>query len=550
VVGQHIILLPKEKQLIKSKEEKIIKLSGNVIDAETKQKIENVSVYNIGDRSSAITDSKGLYALELPENGQLTAINFSKKNYRDTTIFHEALEHLELDLALVPDRKQTDPLDPLTADLLTPAPISELKLVKLFVPEEAMINAENIKVYEKRAAQISFLPYLGSNAKVSGTVTNNISLNVLAGFTGAVNGVEIGSILNISKRHVNGVQIAGFGNITGDYSRGAQVAGFFNKTTGTIQGLQLAGFTNLVRDTVSGLQVAGFLNTAKGSVSGLQLVGFSNIVKDKLNGVQIAGFNNVQLGELNGVQISGFNNYSNKTMDGLQLTGFLNIARGNVKIGQVAGFANYSDGVHKGVQVAGFINMADSLSGFQLGVVNISDNSKGISIGLVNHVKQGYRSFELSANEVLPLNLSYRSGTHKFYNVYSVGFNPAGKSSAGAYRWSVGFGFGSILYQNAKWAFDLELSANQINEYKIWENELNLYNKMALSFNYKIGKRFSLVAGPAYNVHVSSLKDADTGQFNSRVAFFPFYETSSSSTRVQMWFGGKVGIIYNIAGAS
>jgi len=108
VVGQHIILLPKEKQLIKSKEEKIIKLSGNVIDAETKQKIENVSVYNIGDRSSAITDSKGLYALELPENGQLTAINFSKKNYRDTTIFHEALEHLELDLALVPDRKQTD----------------------------------------------------------------------------------------------------------------------------------------------------------------------------------------------------------------------------------------------------------------------------------------------------------------------------------------------------------------------------------------------------------------------------------------------------------
>lgn len=555
VVGQHIILLRKEKQAQKKKEIQHYTLSGTIIDSETNQSIENVSIYSVSDRKTAITDINGTYTIKLPANSEAFAINYSKRNYSDTIIFCSSAGDLEINLSLSPAFKQMNQLAPMKAELDTPSPITELRLVNRFVPQEAIINSENIKVYESRAMQISFLPYLGSNARVSGTVTNNTSLNVLAGYTGAVNGVEIGSVLNITKRHVNGVQISGFGNITGDYSRGAQISGFFNKNTGTVRGVQISGFTNIVNNVVTGVQITGFLNKNKGTIKGVQVAGFSNFVQDHVVGAQIAGFNNNLNGRMDGAQIAGFYNYTTQNADGTQLAGFLNIAQKDVKAAQVAGFANYTNGFNIGVQIAGFgnytrgenngaqisgfINIADSVKGFQLAVINVSDTSSGISIGLFNHVNKGYRSFEISANDVMPLNVSYKSGTHKFYNIFTAGMNPAK-----TYPWGFGFGFGTLFNYKKKLSYAVELTANQILETKEWPDEVNILSKLGVTLNYKVAGRFDIKAGPTCNVHVSSLKDPDTGEFITNIATFPFFKSSNSTTQVQMWIGGNIAVSF------
>lgn len=538
VIGQHIILLPKKTAEPDKKELSFFTLSGTITDARTNQLIRNVSVYSVKDRNSVISDQNGTYSMKLPAGDEAFAINYSKRNYFDTIIFCRSLEDMQISIALEPEFSSTDQVNPLKVQLES-HPISELKLVNTFVPEEALINAENLKVYEKRPAQISFLPYLGSNAKVSGTMSNNVSVNVIAGFTGAVDGVEIGSILNITKRHVNGVQVSGFGNITGDYSRGTQVAGFFNRTTGTVQGVQVAGFTNLTRNKVSGVQLSGFLNKSKGTVSGVQAAGFSNFVQDKVTGVQIAGFNNILNGKMDGVQLSGFNNFTTQNVDGAQVTGFLNIALKDVKVMQLAGFMNYSRGTNKGVQVAGFLNVADTMKGFQLAVINVSDTSSGVSLGLFNHVKNGFRAIEVSANEVLPVNLTYKTGTYKLYNIFTTGI-----SLSGTNPWGAGAGLGTMFRNEKKFSMALELIASQINETEVWDPELNLLNKLGFTFNYNFAKHFSIKAGPTLNVHVSSLKDPDTGEFISNIAVNPFYEGGSDVTRVQMWLGGSVGVSF------
>lgn len=537
VVGHHIVLLAGEKATDRKKDVQRIRLTGRIIDATTHKEIENVSVYEVGNRASALTDPKGYYSLLLPSDDLQAAVNYTKSNYQDTIVFCKAKDHLEINLALKPKSRPVHSFDSLRVDIPSPNSMAENDLVKAFVPPEAIIHAENIRVIEKRPAQVSFLPYLGSNAKVSGTVTNNFSLNLIAGFTGAVNGVEIGGVLNITRRHVNGMQLGGFGNITGDNMRGVQLAGFFNMNPGNVLGLQIAGFTNMVRDTVSGVQIAGFLNTGKGIVHGLQIAGFSNFVWGQSMGVQIAGFNNFLRDGMAGLQLAGFNNLSMEDAKGVQIAGFLNIAKKDLNVAQVAGFGNYTAGTNRGIQLAGAFNFADTLKGIQLGLINVSDTSSGFSFGLIQHVRKGYRSISLSGNDVLPVNLTYRSGIDAFYNIYTIGANPVS-----GYPWGVGLGFGSRHSIGSRLGLALELTSRQINEFELWDKQLNLLNSFDLMLQYRFYKNMCLTAGPVLQVHVSSLKDEETGAFISSIADKPFYEYTSEPTRVQAWVGWHVGL--------
>ena len=581
ISGHHIILLRKVEVASGKKEMAYFTLSGIITDLETKQRIENVSVYNVGNMNSTITGNDGSYSLRFVSSGQVWAVNYSRRGYFDTTVFFNAVSDKEVSLSLVPVKIKMEKVYSKNA-FVQPSSFSELELVNRFVSREAIVNAENIKIQEKRLAQVSFLPYLGSNAKVSGTMSNNFSFNVLSGFSGAVNGFEIGAVLNITKRHVNGAQISGFGNITGDYSRGVQIAGFLNKTTGTLNGVQIAGFNNLVLDTVNGVQVAGFSNILKGRMNGVQISGFNNLTTEHVDGLQLTGFLNISRKDVKLGQVSGFMNVCDN-VDGFQLAGFLNVADGNVKLGQMSGFMNFGDDVDgfqlagffnmangdvrtgqfsgfmnrsedvngvqlsgsvniandvKGAQLSGLINIADTVKGVQFGLINICDTSSGVSLGFFSHVKKGYRSVQLSANGVFPVNIAYKTGTHKFYNIFSFGAGPTK-----LYPWSLGFGFGARKKLKKKFSLDFELTANRTFEEEMGEEELNLLNKFETILNYKLAKHMTLSAGPSVNVHVSSVKNSE-GEFITDIAVNPFFERASDKTQVQMWIGGKVGLSF------
>src|SRR5690606_16906369 len=86
------------------------------------------------------------------------------------------------------------------------------------VSDATFIHGENLtEIDETRWAQISLVPSvsIGSNLSTNALINNHFSLNVLAGYSKGVRGVEIGSIANFVKEDVVGAQIGGVVNLNG-----------------------------------------------------------------------------------------------------------------------------------------------------------------------------------------------------------------------------------------------------------------------------------------------------------------------------------------------
>jgi len=205
---------------------------------------------------------------------------------------------------------------------------------------------------------LSLITPLGTNGLQSWNTTNLISINMFAGYSGGLKGIEMAGFANALKGDMNGIQMAGFCNNTFGRANGMEIAGFWNFNRGKVNGLQLAGFVNVALDTVVGLQGSGFAN--------------------------------VTVGDTHGVQASGF--------------------------------ANITTGTQKGVQASGFFNYARKLRGVQLGVVNVADTvEKGIPIGFLSFVRNGYKVIQIGGNETLFGEISFKTGVRQFYNILSVG---------------------------------------------------------------------------------------------------------------------------------
>lgn len=205
---------------------------------------------------------------------------------------------------------------------------------------------------------ISFITPLGTNGMQSWNTVNRISMNLFAGYSGGLKGVEM--------------------------------ACFANALQGDMDGIQMAGFCNNTLGGASGMEIAGFWNFNKGKVNGLQLSGFANVALDSVDGVQGSGFANVTKGDSKGVQATGF--------------------------------ANVTTGTQKGLQASGFFNYARKLRGVQLGVVNVADTvEKGLPIGFLSVVRHGYKVIQIGGNETLYGEISFKTGVRQFYNIFSAG---------------------------------------------------------------------------------------------------------------------------------
>ncbi|WP_258102933.1 hypothetical protein [Marinoscillum sp. MHG1-6] len=275
-------------------EKKSMNVKGRVVDAITGVEIPDVSVYEVNHLTASLTRQDGTYEITAPTINKFTVLAISKENYQDTVIRISELEQNALTLELRPQTSKPDSND-------------DSRFFKLLKNKEAKKHNRNISLQEVRPVQFSLLPVAGTNGVLSGKVANNFSLNLVAGYSHSLRGVEIGGAVNIEKADVKGVQIAGASNLVGS----------------RVKGVQIAGATNTNLNEASGVIIGGAMNSS-GAAKGVQIAGAYNYVKYKMEGWQVSGGINYA-GELKGVQL-GMVNIAKKADQGVMI-GVLNISK-------------------------------------------------------------------------------------------------------------------------------------------------------------------------------------------------------------------------------
>lgn len=556
-VNEHVIILPPQETKPK-KTKKSYQFSGLVTDASDGKPLSDVSVLLPEINVSTLTDADGRFSL-ISKKDALPLL-FSKRGYKDSLIYPKEQDFQHLEIALWPKFPQAQNLSNISMDSI--GGYSQRPVAKMLVPREAVLTAENVKTYTKKPVQVSLLPFLGSNYKMSGTRTNNLSINIIAGYAGGLNGTEIAGFANVISGDINGWQFAGFSNVVGGKGKGWQTSGFFNYMGGSLDGVQFSGWGNVLMDTLSGMQISGFVNTLKGGMSGVQLAGFANITTKNVDGAQISGFANWAHGDVRMLQLSGFGNYArgdvnmaqvsgfanvSDNLKGAQITGFGNIALGKSKGVQIAGFMNYSreaDGVgiagftnlsagtSKGVQIAGFLNVAKNLRGVQIGIVNVVDSvESGVPIGLLNFVWHGYHKLDISANDVFPLNISYKGGVPAFYSIISFGSDMKRFMQAGA-------GFGSVILQGKHWGFSSDLSWHVVldKEKEELSGNLMLFQPTLI---FRMFQGTEIYAGPQLRYLITEDNKADA---RAHFGGMELLNKQNGNTWHQLYLGATVGL--------
>ena len=359
-----------------------------------------------------------------------------------------------------------------------------------------------------RPFQLTLVPPISTNGFKAHKCVNHLSINLIAGVSAATEGIEIGGIANINRKHMYGVQVAGLGNIVGDDAAGVQVA----------------GLGNIVGDDAHALQVAGLGNIAGGKVYSGQVAGLANIAGGHVGGVQVAGIGNIAVGKVYGVQVAGIGNVGTK-----------------VKGLQVAGIANIAEDV-TGAQIGGIVNIGRHVKGLQVGLVNISDEMDGIPIGLISIArKNGYRKLDISTSEALNAQVAWKMGVTHFYNIFAVG----GRFTEEIDYFSFGYGIGTQFRPfNNSIVANLEAMSWHVNEgYERWVTDLNLLNQIKFTVGIPFfNDAFTLYAGPSYNVMVSQTERALELNDTGIAPLWNFQDQVYGNTRVQQWVGMNVGV--------
>lgn len=523
--GNHIIL---QKAEAPEEAPKSFYLDGYITDRQTGQKVSQVSIYEKTTLASTVSNPYGYYRIKLSTAIPSVKLEVRRKYYFAETVTINARQSHKLDIGLTPLPTQL-PLQPLTARtsidttrpaVVVPQPVavaipvdstpvpraapqgptiwdrsksvlSETKddFADWFKTTRQAIHDANLAgdtIY--RDMQFSLFPFVGTNHTLSGRVINQYSFNLVGGYSLGVRTLEIGGFLNMVRGDVSGVQVAGFANAIGEHVSGVQVAGFFNGVRKDVLGVQAAGFGNTVLGKVQGVQAAGFYNMTLGTMpESIQAAGFGNIVLDEMSGFQLAGFTNVAARSMAGFQLTGYGNITGGDMTGFQLAGFTNITVGELRGWQISGFMNYAKKV---------------VRGHQLAVVNIAGSSETTPYGLFSYVQEnGYRRLEVSTDEVMTTNLTFKTGVRRFYNIFTGGSN---LGEAGKPLWSIGYGFGSAVDLKRGWMLNFDLTGHVLSDVdRYYWDAWNTHLRLEMGIEKKLSRRLALVVGPSANLYLS-----------------------------------------------
>ncbi|MEI6411291.1 MAG: carboxypeptidase-like regulatory domain-containing protein [Bacteroidota bacterium] len=510
------------------------RLTGFVTDPRTGKKIANATVYDRQTLRSTTTDSSGYYELSVTKRSEIVV---SKLAYRDTIlqVTSQTPRFLALEIHLDTVPEKNDPWERMQSSVVE----TSNKIERFFVTSAQRLNGLNVQDSIHRRFQISLLPKIGTNFMMSGNVENDLSINLLAGYSKGNHIAELAGLGNITRGHVDGIQAAGlFNEVKGDVN-GIQVAGTYNNIGNNLTGVQAAGTVNVARHSDgSSVQVAGSLNLGLHGQYLAQSSGFANYC-DTIKILQAAGLINIAK-FARGVQAAGMFNFAMKGNTAVQAAGFLNYAgKGIVRV-QIAGFTNVADTI-KGVQVAGFVNRAQKVKGVQVGIVNRAKEIDGMQIGLLNFSRRGgYIVLELGANEVHWSNIAFKSGTHHLYTIFTAGLSP--ETPRNNRLWSYGAGVGTLIPLSRHTGLNIDLIHRHVNQ-DAPDVEVQEWEQIALGLDIRLGQHVSLAFGPSANLFILKKNKLGETDIIPRVVPAGFPQTVlDNDAYLPMWVGATAAV--------
>ena len=564
--GNYIILRRKPIQLNlintqAASEDNFYFVSGYVYDDQTGEKINNASVYEKNQLASTITNGDGYFKLKLKSRFKSASISVSKQYYVDTTLLIQPRFNQELSITIMP-MEFTDTTvivapynftapDSIMVVVRSPdsthwlytyrrtdsVQVEKTKMGQFLLSSWQSIQSINLKkFFVVRPYQMSFLPGMSTNGKLNSQVINNASLNLLGGYSGGVNGVEVGGVFNINKKDVKYAQVAGVLNIVGGKVTGAQIAGVQNTVLDSVNGFQAGGIGKFVKRNFIGWQVGGVYNHIGGIGRGVQAAGIGNFAGKQFTGWQLSGYYNVAANSLTGSQLTGGVNVSRGETRGAQLAGWLNVNLRNLNGAQIAGLANVNVREMRGLQLSALLNYTKKLKGVQIGLVNIADTSDGYSIGLINIILKGYHKLSLFSTEVIPFNAAFKTGNTKLYSILLAGISAGYRNESKDKLYSFGYGIGKEFSfgKKKKWGINPELTSQHL--YLGTWDYVNVLNRVTVLAHLKFGKLFSISAGPAYNIYQTQ----KIGNYKHPVPSDGPVMTLGKN--VTGWFGFNIGV--------
>jgi hypothetical protein len=508
--NNYIILQSKPAPKVPEKKQ----ISGYVYDKNTAQKVPNVTVYDKSTLQSVTTDKYGYYEITVPAETQSISVN--KIDYKDTVV---AIQNIESKALLNFTIQPRAYLNRLRDSLKLKEKLSYVNeaATHLLHDFSGYINSLNVQDTLVRDMQISFLPFIGTNHRMSGAVYNRVSFNILGGYARGLKGVEFAGWFNIERENVEGLQFAGLFNAVGD----------------TVKGLQFAGLFNISGKHFEGMQAAGLMNISGGTHHGVALAGLMNVTEKQI-GISGAGLMNVSE-SMQGAQFAGLANVSD-SITGSSFAGLFNSCKVGKQVVQVAGLFNVNAKGSSATQIAGFYNKTSFLSGVQIGIINVSDSAVGVPIGLLSIVKKGVHQLELSGDEWFPANIGFRTGVPSFHNVFTAGV----RSSNKGLLWQVAYSLGTSARISKRWSLDFTATAAHISQDAFYFAASDLY-RAYLGVEYRPAKKFAVAFGPHINYYVT---DALTSEFESTYQRITpssnWTSVSSYGFQRTAWLGARV----------
>jgi Secretin and TonB N terminus short domain len=509
-------------------------VGGYIRDENTGERLKNVTVYDPVSLSSAVTDSYGYFEIELKDPMANVTLVVNKQNYADTLL---TVPPDELRLLKIGIKNNTDKIM-VIAD-------SVGQKIKRFWKSKVLTSSQDVNMLNVtdtlyRTIQVSVVPFIGTNHKLSGNVINDYSFNIYGGYSLGTKKLEIGNLFNIDRGYVKGAQFAGLFNVVGGDVRAFQTAGLINMVVGETSGAQFAGFVNLDWGKTHGFTTAGLMNFTRHGSYGVKFAGLLNTSLCEQRGWHSAGLANVAVRKTTGLQTAGLTNFSGDSVSGVQISGVANAAVGPVKGVQIGGLINVAVRDMQGLQLSGLVNYARRLKGAQVGFINVaSDSVKGVQFGFLSFAWKGYHTLEVSSDEVFYANVAFRTGTRKFYNILTAGVQPATLDTLQSV-WTFGYGVGTMprLY---RWlSLNIDLTANQVVRGNI--EAADIISKLYVGFDVKLTNKLAVTAGVTLNARATEMDYDNYPDLFTDYKPSIFASQSTNSSYWQWWWGGKVGI--------
>lgn len=541
--GRYIILSCKTTEKPKAESNTDVVVNGYIYSADDSSLVAQSSVYVRQSRQSAVTNDNGYFSMSVPKNSDVLSISVAKENYEDTTVVILSRQRNTIVIYLQPKAQEvTITIDDTIKVAFTPdtnlAPLQTLPPANDFWARfrSERTNLRNIADTLFTNVSVSFVPPLSTNRLLALNTVNRVSFNILVGYSHGVDAFELGGLLNLDYGNVRYFQLGGLANLVSGNVAGIQVGGLLNTVGGSMEGTQIGGLFNVVRGKMRYLQVGGLGNVVGDSVFGIQVGGLVNINAQHTDGFQLAGiYNNAR--SFNGMQLAGIANTTWKPSKGIQFAGIANTA--DTLYGpQIAGIMNSANYIY-GFQLGGLVNRAREIHGSQLGFINVAHTITGVPFGFFSYVHTGYHKIELATDENLFGTVSFRTGINGLHNIFIGGIQLSGDKKNPL--WTYGYGLGTSIRLTDKWYIGADLTGQQLQLANSYISH-NLLGKAFLGVEYRMAKRFNVVAGPTLNWFNAQNDEPDSEIIWDRIGQRTILDDDNGFFVNRLWIGAKVAI--------